>query len=78
MKKLPIAMVGLNWGRTLILDQFLGSGSTVIAAEKSNRFCYGLELDPKYCDVIVQRWVDFTEGGEVIKNKKKIKWPKSK
>ena len=61
----------------IVLDQFLGSGSTVIACEKSNRLCYGLELDPKYCDVIVQRWVDFTEGGEVIKNKKKIKWPRS-
>jgi len=61
----------------IVLDQFLGSGSTVIAAEKSSRLCYGLELDPKYCDVIVQRWVDFTEGGEVVKNKKKIKWPKS-
>jgi len=43
-----------------ILDPFLGSGSTLIAAEKTNRKCYGMELDPKYCDVIVKRWEDFT------------------
>jgi DNA modification methylase len=61
----------------IVLDQFLGSGSTLIAAEKSSRLCYGLELDPKFVDVIVQRWVDFTDGGEVIKNKQKVSWPKS-
>ena len=43
-----------------ILDLFLGSGSTLIAAEKTKRKCYGMELDPKYCDVIVKRWEDFT------------------
>ena len=49
----------LNFGH-VILDLFLGSGSTLIAAEKTNRKCYGMELDPKYCDVIVKRWEDFT------------------
>ena len=44
----------------LIADLFLGSGSTLIAAEKTGRKCYGMELDPKYCDVIVKRWEDFT------------------
>ena len=44
----------------MILDLFLGSGSTLIAAEKTNRKCYGMELDPKYCDVIINRWQDFT------------------
>ena len=44
----------------LIIDLYLGSGSTLIAAEKTNRKCYGMELDPKYCDVIVKRWEDFT------------------
>lgn len=43
-----------------IFDPFLGSGTTLIAAEKTNRKCYGMELDPKYCDVIVKRWEDFT------------------
>jgi len=47
-------------GRTNIVDLFLGSGSTLIAAEKTGRKCYGMELDPKYCDVIVKRWEDFT------------------
>ena len=44
----------------IIADPFLGSGSTLIAAEKTKRKCYGMELDPKYCDVIVKRWEDFT------------------
>ena len=44
----------------IIMDVFLGSGSTLIACEKTNRNCYGLELDPKYCDVIIKRWEDFT------------------
>ena len=43
-----------------LIEPFLGSGSTLIAAEKTNRKCYGLELDPHYCDVIVKRWEDFT------------------
>ena len=44
----------------LILDFFGGSGSTLIAAERTNRHAYLMELDPKYCDVIVKRWEDFT------------------
>ena len=44
----------------LVLDLFLGSGSTLIAAEKLNRKCYGMELDEKYCDVIINRWEQFT------------------
>ena len=40
----------------IVLDSFLGSGSTLIACEKLQRICYGIELDPKYCDVIVKRW----------------------
>lgn len=45
---------------SITIEPFLGSGSTLIAAEKTNRKCYGMELDPKYCDVIVKRWEDFT------------------
>jgi hypothetical protein len=40
----------------LILDPFLGSGTAVIAAERSGRRCYGLELDPRYVDTIIRRW----------------------
>ena len=44
----------------LVYDPFLGSGSTLIACEKTNRKCYGMELDPHYCDVIIKRWEDYT------------------
>ena len=50
-----------------IFDPFLGSGSTLIAAEKTNRICYGMELDPKYVDVIIKRWEDYT-GKKAIKH----------
>jgi len=43
-----------------VYDPFLGSGTTVIAAEQTGRACHGLELSPAYCDVIVKRWQDFT------------------
>ena len=44
----------------VVYDGFLGSGSTLIACEKTNRICYGMELDTKYCDVIIERWEQFT------------------
>ena len=44
----------------LIVDMFLGSGSTLIACEKTNRKCFGMELDPHYCDVIIARWEKYT------------------
>ncbi|MEN6305324.1 MAG: DNA modification methylase [Armatimonadia bacterium] len=43
-----------------IYDPFLGSGTTLIACEKEGRVCYGIDIDPKYVDVIVKRWQDFT------------------
>ena len=43
-----------------LLDLFGGSGSTLIAAEQTNRTCYMMELDPKYCDVIIKRWENLT------------------
>ena len=49
----------------LVYDPFLGSGTTLAAAELAERVCYGLELDPKYVDVIVQRW-------QVLSDKKAI------
>ncbi len=44
----------------IVLDLFLGSGSTLIAAEKTGRICYGMEIDPCYVDVIIKRWELYT------------------
>jgi DNA modification methylase len=44
----------------VIYDPFLGSGTSVIAAEMTGRICYGLELNPAYADVVVRRWQLFT------------------
>ena len=46
----------------IVLDAFLGSGTTVIAAERTGRRCYGLELDPAYVDTLVRRWQALTSG----------------
>lgn len=46
-------------GGTLYLDYFLGSGSTLIACEKTSRICYSMEIEPHYVDVSVRRWVDW-------------------
>lgn len=43
-----------------VVDLFLGSGSTLIACEKTGRRCFGMEIDAKYCDVILTRWEQFT------------------
>ena len=53
----------------VLVDLFLGSGSTLIACEKTNRQCYGMEIDPHYCSVIIQRYKDFC-GKDVVKAKK--------
>jgi DNA modification methylase len=43
-----------------VLDLFGGSGSTLIAAEQTGRRAYSMEIDPAYCDVILERWQNFT------------------
>lgn len=50
----------------IVLDTFGGSGSTMIACEQLNRRCYMMELDPRYCDVIIDRWEQFT-GEKAVK-----------
>ena len=54
----------------LAFDPFLGSGSTLIAAEKQKRRCFGLEIEPKYVDVIVKRWEDYTGKTAVLEQSK--------
>lgn len=49
-----------------VYDPFLGSGTTLIAAEQTNRTCYGIEISPAYCDVIVARWEKFTGKKAVL------------
>jgi DNA modification methylase len=44
----------------IVLDAFLGSGTTLIAAERTGRRCYGIELDPNYIDTIIRRWQAYT------------------
>ena len=53
-------MLNNTKGGDIVLDSFGGSGTTLIAAEKNGRIAYLMELDPKYCDVIVKRWEEFT------------------
>ena len=57
-----------------IIDLFLGSGSTLIACEKTNRKCRAMEIDPQYVDVCVSRWVKFTGQKNIIKNGEAMKW----
>jgi len=60
----PLALVDYclkTYGKpNTVLDLFGGSGSTLIACEQTDRTCYMMELDPKYCDVIIQRWENLT------------------
>jgi DNA modification methylase len=49
----------------IVLDPFLGSGTTVIAAERTGRVCYGMEIEPCYVDAIVRRWQAFTARAAV-------------
>lgn len=46
----------------IVLDPFLGSGSTLIACEETDRVCRGMELDPKFMDVIVKRYIGHQDG----------------
>jgi DNA modification methylase len=58
-----------------ILDLFGGSGSTLIACEKTNRKCFMMELDPHYTDVIVSRYCKYVGNYKVKRNGEEIEWP---
>jgi DNA modification methylase len=59
MKPLPLierAVSNATAPRQLVVDPFLGSGTAIIAAQRTGRVCYGMDLEPRYCDVILRRW----------------------
>jgi DNA modification methylase len=56
------AIVNATTPGQLVADPFLGSGTAIIAAERTGRICYGMDLEPRYCDVIIARWE--AEAGE--------------
>ena len=57
MKPISLIQMALNDNKdkTYVYDAFLGSGSTMVASHQLNKKCYGMELDPKYCQVIIDR-----------------------
>jgi DNA modification methylase len=63
---IELALKNSSKGGDTVVDVFGGSGSTLIACEKLNRYAKLMELDPKYCDVIVKRWEDFTGKKAVL------------
>jgi DNA modification methylase len=54
--------------KDVVFDPFMGSGSTLMAAEKNGRFAYGTEISPIYCDVIIKRWENFTGNKATLEN----------
>ena len=71
MKPIELIAYALNKSSKkddVVLDCFGGSGSTLIACEQLNRKCYMCELDPHYCDVIIQRWENLTGKKAVLLN----------
>ena len=76
-KPVELIMYALNNSSKVddvVLDPFLSSGSTLIACEKTNRACVGMELDPQFADVIIQRYVDYTDDRNIKVNGEPIVW----
>ena len=71
MKPIPLIENALNYSSKEgmgVLDLFLGSGSTMVAAHQLKRKCYGMELDPKYCQVIVDRMLKLDPSLTIKRN----------
>jgi len=67
----PIALIAYpimnsSMSGTIVLDPFGGSGSTLIASEQTDRICYTCEIDEKYCDVIIKRYIELTGSSEKV------------
>ena len=66
---LPLAFLKQGYGEnSKVLDLFAGTGTTMIACEKMKQKCYMVDLEPLYCDVIFQRYIDYVDNPKVIKN----------
>jgi len=75
---LPVkAIITMTQDKDIVLEPFLGVGSTTIACEKTNRKCYGIELSEGQVDVIVQRYVDYTGNENIKLNGEDIIWKKT-
>ncbi len=69
MKPIPLLaypIMNSSMSNTLVLDPFGGSGSTLIACEQTDRSCYMIELDEKFCDVIVKRYIEQVSSADVV------------
>ena len=67
----PVAMVAdalrdCSLKEDLVLDVFMGSGTTLLAAEKIGRISYGIEYDPTYVEICIQRWEAYTKSEAVL------------
>jgi len=68
----PVALAAKaikNHNSKSVLDLFLGSGSTLIACEQLGRMCYGMEINPVYCDVVIQRWESLTGKKAILESR---------
>ncbi len=80
MKPVPLIAYPIknsSMSNCIVLDPFGGSGSTLIACEQTNRVCFTIELDEKFCDVIIKRYIELkgsSEGVYLLRNGKKIRF----
>ena len=69
MKPIPLLaypIMNSSMSDSVVLDPFGGSGSTLIACEQTDRICYTVELDEKFCDVIVKRYIEQVGGSDGV------------
>ena len=69
MKPIPLLaypIMNSSMSNSVVLDPFGGSGSTLIACEQTERICYTVELDEKFCDVIVKRYIEQVGGSDGV------------
>ena len=69
MKPIPLLaypIMNSTMSNAVVLDPFGGSGSTLIACEQTDRICYTVELDEKFCDVIVKRYIEQVGGSDGV------------